>query len=46
MIITNDHVVTVDTTGQLVDKVEVTLATGEILPPRSLGTIRSQICPC
>ena len=37
MIITNDHVVTVDTTGQLVDKVEVTLATGEILPAKIVG---------
>ncbi len=37
MIITNDHVVTVDTTGQLVDSVQVTLATGEVLPAKIIG---------
>jgi serine protease Do len=37
MIITNDHVVTVDTTGQLVDSVSVTLATGEVLPAKIIG---------
>lgn len=37
MIITNDHVVTVDTTGQLVDTVQVTLATGEVLPAKIVG---------
>ena len=37
MIITNDHVVTVDTTGQPVGSVEVTLATGEVLPAKIVG---------
>jgi S1-C subfamily serine protease len=37
MIITNDHVVTVDTTGQLVDSVQVTLATGQVLPAKIVG---------
>jgi S1-C subfamily serine protease len=37
MIITNNHVVTVEGTDQLVDSVQVTLATGEVLAAKVIG---------
>ena len=37
MIITNNHVVTVESTGQVVDTVSVTLADGEVLPAKVVG---------